>query len=291
MNCQANNYELQTSNYQLNIWTNVRIFMSCGLMVCGLSCPALAQEAKQTSVKKISPPSQQEEGRVSNNITTSTEVPPASSQETKPASLSGDASDATKATSDTNVSSASSNTETNTNGVVPTDPSMIPSPESAAADNPTNVPLPMDPNAGSSIEAASEQASPVNSTESIEKKKHEINIRYNEVRTQVEKEEALVALRQGADKATTTEGERQTLKAYYELLFKRMKQIDSSLTERCDVMQGAYLRRVEQTGVEPTIPLHLSSRADKNSTNVPQGISPVTKEKLHKKISTSNTSQ
>ena len=267
------------------------VLMACGLMVCGLSCPAVAQEAKQTSAEKMSSPSQQEETHVPNNIMTSAQAPTASPQESTSASSSGDASDTTKAPSDTNVPNASSNTDANTNGIVPTDPSMIPPPESAPADNPTNVPLPVDPNAGNMTEAPGEEASPVNSAESIEKKKHEIKVRYNEVRTQVEKEEAVVALRQAADKATTTEGQRQTLKAYYELLFKRMKQIDPSLTERCEVMQGAYLRRVEQSGGEPTIPLHLPSGVDKNSTNAPQGAPPAKKEKLHKKISTSNTSQ
>ncbi len=174
----------------------------------------------------------------------------------------------------------------NTNGIVPTDPSMIPPSESTSADNATNVPLPVDPNAGSSSEAATEEASPVNSAESIEKKKHEIKVRYNEVRTQVEKEEAVAALHQAADKATTPEGRRQTLKAYYELLFKRMKQVDASLTERCDLMQGAYLRRIEQHGLEPTVPLSLPSSSERNETNV--ATPSVTKEKLRKKSPTSN---
>lgn len=183
--------------------------------------------------------------------------------------------------------SPSSDTESNTNGVLPTDPSMIPPPESAPAENTNSVPLPVDPNAGNTTEASVEETSPVNNTESIEKKKHEIKVRYNEVRTQVEKEESVAALHQAADKATTAEGQRQTLKAYYELLFKRMKQVDPSLTERCDLMQGAYLRRIDQNGFEPTIPLNLPSKNEVQSTNPPTP--PLKKGKLHKKTSTFNS--
>lgn len=279
MNCQANKHELRTNNCQLNIRTIVRTFMICGLMIFGLIGSAVAQEVALAARQEGTP--------ASSNVVTSSEVPAASPQETK-SSSSSDTSEVTKTASDTNVSSA--NPEPNTNGVVPTDPSMIP-PESAPADNSTNVPLPMDPNAGSTTETTGEEVSPINSTESVEKKKHEIKVRYNEVRTQVEKEEAVAALRQAADKATTIEGERQTLKAYYELLFKRMKQVDPSLAGRCDVMQGAYLRRVEQTGTEPTIPLHLPPGVETNSNSAPQGVPSAPKGRLHKKTSTSNTSQ
>ncbi len=225
------------------ITNNLVSFATYGLIIFGLIGSTVAQETKSLAAREASPAAGQEGTPASGNVVTSSEVPAASPQETKSGS-SNDASDATKATSDTNVPSASSNVEPNANGIVPTDPSMIPPPESAPADNPTNTPLPIDPNAGNMTEAPAEGTSPVNNTESIEKKKHEIKVRYNEVRTQVEKEEAVVALRQAADKAATTEGQRQTLKVYYELLFKRMKQVDPSLTERCDVMQGAYLRRV-----------------------------------------------
>lgn len=269
------------------ITNNLVSFATYGLIIFGLIDSTVAQGTKPLAAQEASPATGQEGTPVPDNIVTSSEAPAASPQEAKSAS-SSDASDATKATSATNVPSASSNAEPNTNGVVPTDPSMIPPPESTSADNSTS---PMDPNAGSATETPGEKNSPVNSTESIEKKKHEIKVRYNEVRTQVDKEEALVALRQAADKATTTEGQRQTLRAYYELLFKRMKQVDPSLTERCDVMQGAYLRRVEQTGGEPTIPLHLPSGVETSSTNAPQATPPAPKEKPHKKRSTSNTTQ
>lgn len=249
----------------------IGLFILIGLF--GLICSIVAQEARQSNVVTTVPPAEQDSTK--SNRTTSSVV----SETTKvPNDLSS-----------TNVSN--SNIETNTNVVPSAENSTNVIPESTPADNSTNVPLPMDPNEGNATEIPLEETSPVNSTESVEKKKHEIKVRYNEVRTQVEKEEAIVALRQAADKATTTEGQRQTLKAYYELLFKRMKQIDPSLTERCDLMQGAYLRRVEQKSSEPTIPLHLLSGAETNSVNASQTPAPAPKEKIHKKRSTSNTAQ
>jgi len=230
------------------------------MSLLSLTCSMMGQVTKTSDDPVVASPSPQADAQaMPTNVVTSSEEPKTSSP----------------------------TAESNTNEVAPTDPAMIPPP--ASTENATNVPLPMDPNAGSTTETPSEEVSPVNSTESIEKKKHEIKVHYNEVRTQVEKEEAVAALRQAADKATTPEGERQTLKAYYELLFKRMKQVDPSLTERCDVMQGAYLRRLEQKGIEPTIPLSLPSRDTTNTTNA--STPPATKRKLHKKISTSNADQ
>ncbi|HLB34056.1 MAG TPA: hypothetical protein VJK54_07480 [Chthoniobacterales bacterium] len=143
--------------------------------------------------------------------------------------------------------------------IVPTDPSMIPPSETTSAEDGTLplTPSPNDPNAviPSSFEVPEvSPISPVNSTESIEKKKLQLKVRYNQVRTQVEKNDSVVELKLKADKASTDEGKRQALRAYYELLFKKMKKVDPSLTERCDIMKGAYLRHLEQVKVEPTIP-------------------------------------
>lgn len=251
------------------ITNNLGCFAASGLIFFVLICSARTQETTQVSAQAMASSTQE-----------------ASSSKAQAPSAAEHAVDMTKLPTDPGATSTtSSNVETNTNGVVPTDPSTTT--PSSSTENETNAPLPMDPNAGNATEVSSEEASPVNSTESIEKKKHDIKVRYNEVRTQVEKEEAVVALRQAADKATTMEGQRQTLKAYYELLFKRMKQIDASLAERCDVMQAAYLRRLEQVGIEPTIPLHMINKA--SSTNAPTP--PPLKGKSHKKRSTSNVAQ
>lgn len=213
----------------------VAVFILVGIF--SLVYSAVAQEATQNKAATNVPPLEQEATKT--NTVTSSEI-----------------SEPTKASNDlstTNVSA--SNVETNTNGTSSGETSTNVVTEPTPADNANSVPLPVDPNAGTATEVPVEETSPVNNTDSIEKKKHEIKVRYNQVRTEVDKEDAVISLRQVADKATTPEAQRQALKAYYELLFKRMRQVDPSLTERCDLMQGAYLRRIEQKSLEPTIPL------------------------------------
>ncbi|MFI0347431.1 MAG: hypothetical protein ACH346_01480 [Chthoniobacterales bacterium] len=178
-----------------------------------------------------------------------------SSSSTRSAALTNTAS--TDATS-TNKNDVEKNAITDpaaepSSSVVPTDPSMIPPPESTNIE--TKESLPNDPS-GLPSDSSEEKKAPVASTESIEKKKEQIKVRYYEVRTQAEKEEAIIALRLKADKAASDEEKRQNLRAYYELLFQRMKQIDPSISERCDTMQAAYLRHLEQICIEPTIPLN-----------------------------------
>ncbi|MGV3773785.1 MAG: hypothetical protein ACO1QB_12850, partial [Verrucomicrobiales bacterium] len=140
--------------------------------------------------------------------------------------------------------------------IVPTDPSMIPPPQPV----PPN-PEDKSPSVAPSAEVTSSSEASMPSTESIEKKKQELKVRYYEVRTQVEKEEDVASLKQKADQATTDEGKRQALRAYYELLFSKMKKVDPSISARCDLMQGAYLRRLEQTTLQPSIPLTPSTKA------------------------------
>lgn len=163
--------------------------------------------------------------------------------------------------------------------VTPTDPSMIPPSESTNVE--ANQPLPNDPNV-MPLTSPEEARIPVNSTESIEKKKEQIKLRYYEVRTQVEKETEVVALRLKADKAASDEEKRQDLRAYYDLLFQRMKKIDSSISDRCDLMQAAYLRHLEQVSIEPTIPLNPPPSTNSASNNT-QSISPINSKTKKKK--------
>jgi hypothetical protein len=242
------------------------------LMFSVLSFSAVAQEAHENTTHELSSAVRQEERQQVSSTPTTLEKTNALSQTAKTSSDSS-------ATND-----SSSNSEVDSAGVVPIDPSMA-VPETTSNNNSTTTPLPTDPNAESVTEIPGDEKSTVNDTESIEKKKHEIRVRYNQVRIQVEKEEAIIALHQAADKAATMEGKRQTLKAYYELLFHRMKQIDASLTERCDVMQGAYLRHLEQGNIEPTIPLHLSSGESEETTDHHEKIPSTKKEKSHQKSS------
>lgn len=81
-------------------------------------------------------------------------------------------------------------------------------------------------------------------------------VRYQEVRTQAEKDPAVLAMREKAAKARTFEDERAALREYYRLLFARMRKIDKSLSARCNVMERAYIARLAQSRLEPTIPLN-----------------------------------
>lgn len=90
---------------------------------------------------------------------------------------------------------------------------------------------------------------------SDEEQDRKLKILYREVRTKAEKDAAVVSLRQKAETAKTFEGERAAYREYYRALFRKMKQIDKSLTKKCDLMQEAYLTRLAQTRIEPTIPL------------------------------------
>jgi len=84
-----------------------------------------------------------------------------------------------------------------------------------------------------------------------------ILVRYKELRVQIEKDPEVAALRAKADNASTPEDSRAALREYYRLLFKKMRKADPSLTARCDAMEAAYLARLSQNRVEPTIPREL----------------------------------
>lgn len=83
-----------------------------------------------------------------------------------------------------------------------------------------------------------------------------LKIRYKEVRTEVEKDPAVRSLWEQAQSAKSLEDERAALREYYRLLFKKMKKVDKELTARCEVMEKAYLARLAQSRLEPTIPLN-----------------------------------
>ena len=91
------------------------------------------------------------------------------------------------------------------------------------------------------------------SAQEIERK---LKIRYQEVRIQVEKDPAVHSLMEQSKTAKTFEDERAALREYYRLLFKKMKKADKDLTARCDMMEKAYLARLGQMRIEPTIPLN-----------------------------------
>lgn len=82
------------------------------------------------------------------------------------------------------------------------------------------------------------------------------NIRYREVRVQVEKDLKVKSLLDQADRAKTQEDKRAALREYYRLLFKKIVAIDKSLAEKCQLLETSYLHRLAQIRLEPTIPLN-----------------------------------
>jgi hypothetical protein len=88
-----------------------------------------------------------------------------------------------------------------------------------------------------------------------EEQERKVKKRYKEVRIKAEKDPSVVSLLEKAKTATTFEGERAAYREYYRQLFRKMKKIDKSLAEKCDLMEKSYLNRLAQTRIEPTIPL------------------------------------
>jgi len=111
-----------------------------------------------------------------------------------------------------------------------------------------------DPN--SVIPDGSSAMPPVPTGPSASEIERKLKIRYKEVRTEVEKDPAVRSLWEQAQSAKTFEDERAALREYYRLLFKKMKKADKELTARCEVMERAYIARLAQSRIEPTIPLN-----------------------------------
>lgn len=130
-----------------------------------------------------------------------------------------------------------------------------PAPDSGMG-SPGQNPPPSDPNSLIPPPAEPEQPSPINAAGNEEKQRQDQKTRYYSVKVQADKEEALVSLQKQADKSKSDEAKRQALREYYDLLAKRMKKIDPSLSEWIDTMHAAYLRRLQQVRVEPTIPVN-----------------------------------
>ena len=132
--------------------------------------------------------------------------------------------------------------------------------------SPGQNPPPSDPNSLIPPPAEPEQPSPINSAGNEEKQRQDQKTRYYSVKVQADKDEALVSLLKQADKAKSDESKRQALREYYDLLAKRMKKIDPALSDWIDTMHAAYLRRLEQVRIEPTIPANPPPAADASPT-------------------------
>ncbi|NBZ95395.1 MAG: hypothetical protein EBR40_03025 [Proteobacteria bacterium] len=135
--------------------------------------------------------------------------------------------------------------------------------------SPGQNPPPSDPNALIPPPVEPQQPSPVNASGNESKQREDQKTRYYTAKTQADKEEALALFQAKADKAKSDEAKRQALRSYYDLLAKRMKKIDPSISEWIDTMHAAYLRRLEQVRVEPTIPLNPPPAAEGSESPSP----------------------
>jgi len=88
-----------------------------------------------------------------------------------------------------------------------------------------------------------------------EEQERKVKLRYQQVRAKAELDPDVASLLAKTKTARTFEGERAAYRKYYELLFKKMKKLDSTLAKKCDLMEKTYLSRLAQSRVEPTIPL------------------------------------
>ena len=113
----------------------------------------------------------------------------------------------------------------------------------------------VDPNNLMPVEGAPASVDPRTLAASGEEQELKMKIRYQQVRTKADQDPDIESLRNKAKTSSTFEGERAAYRKYYELLFKKMKKLDSSLSKKCDLMEKTYLSRLAQTRIEPTIPL------------------------------------
>ncbi len=166
------------------------------------------------------------------------------------------------------VAPAATNSDTNT---PPPQTPQSNDPAAPAADSgmgsPGQNPPPSDPNSLIPPPQEPEQPSPINSAGNEEKQRQDQKARYYTAKVKADKDEELSSLLEKADKAKSDEAKRQALHQYYDLLAKRMKKIDASLSDWIDTMHAAYLRRLEQVRVEPTIPLNPPPSVDAGAQN------------------------
>ncbi len=87
-------------------------------------------------------------------------------------------------------------------------------------------------------------------------KERKLKQKYQQVKLQALKDQAIREMRDRADVARTDEDKRAALREYYRMLFAKIVTIDPELKEQSDVLEKAYLRSVGQYKVEPTIPLN-----------------------------------
>ncbi len=133
------------------------------------------------------------------------------------------------------------------------DPStLIPDDVYAAPDYPTDAPADY-PTEDYPVDLA--PPPPVVKENEFEKER-KMKQRYQQVKLQALKDQAIRGMKERSEVARTDEDKRAALREYYRMLFTKIVSIDPELRERSDVLEKAYLRRLGQYRVEPTIPLN-----------------------------------
>lgn len=112
------------------------------------------------------------------------------------------------------------------------------------------------PNAVIPDESTPQAPTAPQTAESAQEKARQVNIHYKEVRVTAEKDPKIVAMLAKADAAKSEEDRRAALREYYRMLFKKISTVDASLTQKCNDLEAAYVRRLSQYRLEPTIPLN-----------------------------------
>ena len=81
-------------------------------------------------------------------------------------------------------------------------------------------------------------------------------IRYRQARTKAERDAQVQAHWEEAAQARTDLEKREALKRYYESLYTRMTRLDGSIKQLIVRRKAVALRRLEQTRIDPTLPLN-----------------------------------
>ncbi len=145
----------------------------------------------------------------------------------------------------------------NVNTAVP-ETQSVPGPPPPPVEEATHPGLPTaaDPNAliptASQTPAVSQKVLDAQKKEEIAKEL----VRYKAVKVQAEKNPAIRRMYDRAQKATNEEDYRAAMREYYRMLFKKIEILDHSLADKAKGMREAYLRKLAQMQIEPTIPLH-----------------------------------
>lgn len=166
---------------------------------------------------------------------------------------------------DGSASNSAIDVAASTNAPAPTPDPLAPAPNSGVGSPGQNPPA-SDPNSLIPPPIEPQQPSPINAAGNEEKQRQDQKARYYAAKVKADKEESLASLLVKSDKAKSDESKRETLREYYDLLAKRMKKIDPSISEWIDTMHAAYLRRLQQVRVEPSIPTALPPSPDGSAT-------------------------